>query len=191
MKNINTQKYWNKIYSNPAKYLWRNYPTANKLICNEIGKDRKVIEIGCGHGVLLEQLRKKGNKVSGIEISDRAVQICRTKGLNVIQADFLATRFEVQQKDDFAVATEFLEHFPPEEMPIILNKMKQLAKKTILVGPNNCLYPIECQEPYNFFTETTIEEDMKKVFTKVKIKVFEDKIPDTSIVLPSIMVVCE
>ncbi|MEI8196150.1 MAG: class I SAM-dependent methyltransferase, partial [Phycisphaerae bacterium] len=44
----------------------------------------RVLEIGCGQGILLEQLAQRGLQVTGLELSVSAAAAARAAGLNVI-----------------------------------------------------------------------------------------------------------
>lgn len=45
---------------------------------------KKVLEVGCGYGDMLEVFRRKGFHVFGTEASPRRAQSCRDRGLNVL-----------------------------------------------------------------------------------------------------------
>ena len=58
------------------------------LIANLVEDNSKVIDIGCGNGELLNFLSKnKNSKIQGLEINQKKVNKCVSKGLSVIQGD--------------------------------------------------------------------------------------------------------
>jgi SAM-dependent methyltransferase len=59
-----------------------------QLMCEEIAPSGKILEIGCGQGLLLHKLATKGFKVFGIEPSKSASSTARTHGLDVICGSF-------------------------------------------------------------------------------------------------------
>jgi len=52
-----------------------------------IEKGQKVLDIGCGDGLLLSALAQKGVSAFGIDISEEGVKKCREKGLDVSVVD--------------------------------------------------------------------------------------------------------
>jgi methionine biosynthesis protein MetW len=59
-----------------------------KLIADMIARDSRVLDVGCGDGVLLAHLaREKGVDARGIEIGQDGVHACVKQGLSVIQGD--------------------------------------------------------------------------------------------------------
>ncbi len=71
-----------------------------------------VVDVGCGTGVLLLTLKKRGvPNCQGIEYSDAALEICRQRGLDVIKFD-LESGSEPGLKADIVVSTEVAEHLP-------------------------------------------------------------------------------
>lgn len=59
-----------------------------KLIADMIAPDSRVLDVGCGDGVLLAYLaREKGVDARGIEIRQEGVHACVKQGLSVIQGD--------------------------------------------------------------------------------------------------------
>ena len=71
----------------------------------------RLLDIGCGSGLLLEAARDAGWEVTGVEISRPAVEHIRKRGFSVfsgelVEADYPAGSFDV------VVASELLEHVP-------------------------------------------------------------------------------
>lgn len=73
---INSKPYWNYIYTTPAKAVDYWTPTRRFDKALELIKDGdKVIDIGCGVGVLTRMVQKfrKGCEVWGTDISDEVI----------------------------------------------------------------------------------------------------------------------
>jgi O-antigen chain-terminating methyltransferase len=73
-----------------------------------------VIDVGCGRGELLEQLRGRGVVARGVDANRAMVEECRARGLSVELDDALT--FLQRQPDDSAgglVAIQVVEHFAP------------------------------------------------------------------------------
>ena len=49
----------------------------------ECGKGVRILEVGCGNGHLLEEIRKRGANGIGITISPEEVAFCKQRGLDV------------------------------------------------------------------------------------------------------------
>jgi SAM-dependent methyltransferase len=86
------------------------------LISRYLDPGSKVLEIGCGEGIFLEELKKRGFDVSGIEPSITAVKRARMKGLNVQQGYFSSEMLD-NKNFDIIVMSHVLEHMPnPSEI---------------------------------------------------------------------------
>ena len=60
----------------------------------------KVLEIGCGSGVLMEAALKKTKNVQGVDVDKEAVKFCKKKGLNVKESDLFSN---VKGRFDFII----------------------------------------------------------------------------------------
>ena len=95
---------------NPLRLEWieRHAPLAGK----------RVLDVGCGGGILTEAMAQRGARVTGIDLSDKALRIA---GLH-LQESRLSVAYEKTSVDDFAArhagefdvvtCMELLEHVP-------------------------------------------------------------------------------
>jgi 2-polyprenyl-6-hydroxyphenyl methylase/3-demethylubiquinone-9 3-methyltransferase len=79
---------------------------------------KRVVDVGCGGGILAEAMAAKGAQVTGIDLSERALKVARLHGLEVRSAvDYRYVSAEdlaAQAPESFDVVTcmEMLEHVP-------------------------------------------------------------------------------
>ena len=76
-----------------------------------------VLDVGCGRGEFLELLRERGISASGVDINSDMVELCRARGLEVVQGDALD---HLEQLDDGALgglfAAQVVEHLEPSRL---------------------------------------------------------------------------
>lgn len=98
-----------------------------------------VIDLGCGNGELLAQLQsQKKCKVTGVEISVDGVEICQTRGLNVMNARIDEPLSFAENQFDFAICNVTLQMVLYPE--ILLNEMRRISKHQIISFPNFAFY---------------------------------------------------
>ena len=107
-----------------------------KIISDLIEKNTRVLDVGCGDGILMEYLKyNKEIDIRGIEISKDNVQKCLSKGLTVIEGD--AEKDLLQFPDssfDFVILSQTLQAFLNPE--IVINELSRVGKKAIVTIPN-------------------------------------------------------
>ena len=107
-----------------------------KVISKIIKNNKKVLDIGCGDGTLMEFLKKnQHNDVRGLEPEKKLVQECIAKGLSVIEGDAEKELIQFPEKSfDYVVLSQTLQAFlNPEE---VLNQLLRIGKQTIISIPN-------------------------------------------------------
>ena len=79
-------------------------------------KDSFILEIGCSGGPLIGALKECGfENIKGIDINEKAIAICRQKGIHDVRvADAAETGFGNQQFD-LIIASDVLEHLKDED----------------------------------------------------------------------------
>ena len=122
--------WWNK--TGHYKLLHKLNPVRLEYIlskCNINGK--KVLDIGCGGGILSEQLHKQGARVTGIDSSSKSITIARqhAKEQNYNIKYINKSIFDVTDLDsfDFIVCFEMIEHIDkPNEL---IKKISEISTK--------------------------------------------------------------
>lgn len=86
--------------------------TANRLL--DLIGDRapgRLLDVGCGHGLLLDEARRRGYDVMGLELSTRAAAHARDRlGLTVLEAPLEALGAVQDGRWDVVVLADVLEH---------------------------------------------------------------------------------
>jgi len=107
-----------------------------KVIAQIIQNHKRVLDIGCGDGTLMEYLKKyQKNDVRGLEPKKDLVQKCISKGLSVIEGNAEKELMQFPEKSfDYVVLSQTLQAFLyPEE---VLNQLLRIGKQTVVSIPN-------------------------------------------------------
>jgi len=99
---------------------------------------KRVLDVGCGGGILAESMAERGARVVGIDLADAALSVARLHALDTgIELEYLsiaAEDYAEEQPESFDVVTclEVLEHVP--------NPASTVAACARLVKPGGTLY---------------------------------------------------
>ena len=107
-----------------------------KIISDLIEKNTRVLDVGCGDGILMEYLKyNKEIDIRGIEISKDNVQKCLSKGLTVIEGDAEKDLLQFPDRSfDFVILSQTLQAFLNPE--IVIKELLRVGKKAIVKIPN-------------------------------------------------------
>jgi methionine biosynthesis protein MetW len=129
------------------------------IFFNWIKPNLKVLSIGCGNSRLLYELKEKKNcKVFGIDIEQTVIDELNKIGIESKTADISKANFNLQdffdeQKFDYIILSEILEHLVlPENL---IEKIINSADNFLISIPNSAFYRYRIGLMFNgrFFTQ--------------------------------------
>src|SRR3989344_7979465 len=84
-KFMDVKEFENKRWTRGEQKIFFRHRAAVDLV----ERSQKVLDLGCGDGLLLSLLRdKKGTAGTGLDLSDKGVEMARAKGLDAHVFDF-------------------------------------------------------------------------------------------------------
>lgn len=105
------------------------------IICSMIHQGASVLDLGCGNGSLLQLIRDKHQaQVSGMELSHSGVEVCRAKGLDVLEGRIDMTLPYADNQFDIAICNVTIQMVQYPE--VLLREMIRVSKKQIVSFPN-------------------------------------------------------
>lgn len=133
-----------------------------------------IIDIGCGQGYFLENLKVNKKKYFGIDLSVEQIKVCQAKGLNA-QAIALG---EVKEKFDCATAIFDVLNYIPK------NEIKTFLKETNLVLNQGAFFIFDVNSYFGFdeIAQGCITIDVEDKFIAIDAN-FEDEKLQTDITL--------
>jgi methionine biosynthesis protein MetW len=108
-----------------------------KVFAGIVAHGDRVCDLGVGDGALLEYLiREKGISGYGLDVSPKAVEYCRGRGLNVELTDINqpVNRY-MHEPFDYIILSEIIEHIPDPEK--LLTDLRPFARKGLIISIPN------------------------------------------------------
>lgn len=100
---MEVREWFNREYDCKGEYAQRRYPSEElvKFIYHywPVKEDREgliALDIGCGNGRNTKMMADEGIDVVGIDISKKAVDICKDSGLTAYEGDILNFQFAIK-----------------------------------------------------------------------------------------------
>lgn len=107
---------WNKFWDEKAS-TYETQNERNTIAASMVGEGKKVLDIGCGRGDLMEMLQKD-NIVLGMDFSAKMLIHCYKKGLKVLWGEATDIPFEynpyVDNRFDAVTALGLIEYLPED-----------------------------------------------------------------------------
>lgn len=99
------------------------YRVVISVINKYLERRQKILDMGCGAGTLDFYLATKGNEVTGIDISEKAIESCRKTAvnLNINNTKFMRLNFPketINGKFDFIIFSEVIEHLEDDKQAL-------------------------------------------------------------------------
>lgn len=136
------KEYWEKR-ANHWEKLAKHDDLPNKEQLDELLKDldyNSVLDVGSGNGRWFNYF--KGKDYTGIEISERLVEIAKE---HYPEAEFIATKledYEPDKKFDLAFSYTCLQHIKPKEIEAAVKHLKGMSKYTVIIETRSVQKPI-------------------------------------------------
>ena len=151
--DINSASYWDARWREEGLATWRVYPERFARIEALCPEGARVLDVGCGVGVLLDRLRRtRDARVYGVDLSPAAVTLLGSRGIGGAAAAAGALPF-APDTFDVVMATELLEHLadPAAAMHELVRCVRP-GGRLIVTVPNGVLGPEDEDEHMQRFT---------------------------------------
>ena len=127
---------------------------------------QSVLDVGCGDGRFCYEMRGENVKMTGMDYSQQAVSFARVFNpeMEFLVRDLRA--LELPCRYDRMVLIETLEHFVPDEIPLILKNLAAFLKddgKIILTVPSPLM--VLGEKHYQHFTVQSLRQTLVPSFT--------------------------
>jgi len=106
------------------------------VVADMVATGSRVLDVGCGDGLLLEMLSKKRQVDGrGVELSQRGVNDCVAKGLSVIQGDADTDLADYPEDSfDYVILSQTLQ--ATQRPRVVLEHMLRIGRRAIVSFPN-------------------------------------------------------
>ena len=124
---------------------WGKIRPDHRVILENIEPHSTVLDLGCGSGDLLDLLvKEKKVKGQGIEIDDKAIYECITKGLSIHHGDIDSGLSEYRDKAfDYVILNQSLQQVKNVEE--VITDSLRVGRKVIVGIPNFAYYKARVQ----------------------------------------------
>jgi SAM-dependent methyltransferase len=151
--NRNTGQYWDAQWEEREERVLSYY----EYLVEQL-KGKRVLDYGCGRGDLLAMLSEHNPECMGVDISGKAVEVCRSRGLRAEQVGWPVDGVGLTLgKWDAVVCTEVLEHVDNDEE--LLQALFGLSDHVVYAVPYDCLPPGMEPEHRRVYTDA----DMRRI----------------------------
>ena len=124
MELYTTKEIYNNIADEFDLYRVKVWPCVARFL-NQFNNDDIVLDIGCGNGKnMLNRMNMKG-----IDLSNRLVEICKNKNLDVVEASMTSIPFDNDMFDAFIAVASYHHLNNDNDRMKTLNEMYRILKK--------------------------------------------------------------
>jgi 2-polyprenyl-3-methyl-5-hydroxy-6-metoxy-1,4-benzoquinol methylase len=131
-------EFYASLQSKLGEGYYHGWKFENQLAYDHINPTDKVLDIGCGVGNFLVKAKEKAAEVCGLELNEKAVAVCKQKGLSVHNELIAAHAEKKEGYYDMVCMFQVLEHIY-DIRSFLDDSLKALKKggKLIIGVPNS------------------------------------------------------
>lgn len=123
----------------------RQFPTPlKKKLVNDIQQNWRVLDLGCGNGLMIPFILEKGAKYTGVDISTKMIDVVRNKYTTEIQSGQVTLwasnvlDWQSEERFDFIISFAVLHHIPSvvyqeKFLQVVKKHLKPQGKAVIIV----------------------------------------------------------
>lgn len=128
--------YWDK--HNPDQENLSRLASFRLSCVPDVSHTAKLLDVGCGSGIVTKPLEKKGYSVTGLETDPRAISLCERKALEVRKVDVSREPFPFEDSlFDVVTCFELIEHIKdPDNMLTEIHRVLKEDGLLIISTPN-------------------------------------------------------
>ena len=130
---FNSEKY----HDESSIKINNDFKSRMDVIVDMCGSNKKILDIGCFTGYLMDRLKKNDNDVYGVDISKDAIKLAKNKGLKCSQGDVDNGLKFPNKIFDIIVIGEIIEHiFDTDKVIREIRRMLKDDGQIIITTPN-------------------------------------------------------
>lgn len=174
-RNGNSPEHWDARLAETWDAPIRHWPTKNELVASLARPQDTILDIGCGNGGILRDLRSRGfRNLHGLEISEYAIRRLRLEGITMHRG-VLPSIVLPDGSYDVVIASQVLEHIIARRRFLgeILRVLRPGGRALIFV-PDNCLGPIDEPEHTIAFSARSLRKLLETRFRVVALDSMRD-----------------
>ncbi len=171
----NSAAHWDRMLEETWDDPARSWPTKVDVILAETEPTAKVLDVACGTGSILRELRKRGyGDLHALEISSYAVSRLASEGIHSRRGKLPRIAF-ASCEFDVVIASQILEHIV--RRTLLVKEIRRVLKpggRAFIFVPDNCLGPIDEPEHVILYESNSLREFLSRFFVVERVESMRD-----------------
>lgn len=173
LKSRRSESYWDERLA--ETWHQRSWPTKNELIAKLTSPTQVILDIACGNGSILKDLKARGYQhLQGLEISIYAVNRLRSEGFTMHHGGVPVLQLP-DAVFDVVIASQVLEHIiRRHRFAREIARVLKPGGRAFIFVPNDCLGPIDEPEHVIKYKSDSLHKFLNKHFEVISLDVIKD-----------------